>query len=406
VADYYHTEGVWQKIAKSSVFENVTLAVITINAVWIAVDTDHNKADVLVNAKVHFQVIENLFCAFEWLVRLLAFRRKISAIRDPWFIFDSVLLVLMVLETWIMTLVFLAFNSSGSGLGNMSDASVLRLLRLLRLSRMARMARLFRAIPELAVMIKGMKAAFRSVVVTLTMLAIVIYTFGILFTQLLAGTATGKEYFDTVPDSMNSLLAYGIIMEDTPQVLDALGAENILYGALLMLFILLASFTVLNMLIGVMVETLRVVSFRENEQNIVTFTKDKLLRMLQTSGLDADGDQMISQAEFSALLAIPEAARALKEVDVDPVALVDLSDFIFEEKAQLAFPAFMEVVLRLRGSNMATVKDIMDLRRWLRKDIFKMHEQLEEIQRRDSRVRPRRNLSGKIDARKIFLSSQ
>ena len=54
------------------------------------------------------------------------------------------------------------------------------------------------------------------------------------------------------------------------------------------------------------------------------------------------------------------------------VALVDLADAIFtdengQEEEELSFPKFMEVVLNLRGSNHATVKDIVDLRKFIRK---------------------------------------
>eukprot|EP00971_Amphidinium_carterae_P326215 6456892-Amphidinium_carterae.2 len=122
---------------------------------------------------------------------------------------------------------------------------------------MARMARLFRLIPELMVMVKGIAIATRSVMVTLTLLTLILYVFGITFTQLLRETIVGAENFKDVAQSMNTLLGYGIIMEDTPQIINDLGRENIAYGALFLLFMMMSSFTVLNMLVGVMVETTR-----------------------------------------------------------------------------------------------------------------------------------------------------
>merc|ERR1719359_2805628 len=50
VRNYYKTNGFCQKVARSNVFENFTLAIIAVNAIWIAVDTDHNDSDVLVEA--------------------------------------------------------------------------------------------------------------------------------------------------------------------------------------------------------------------------------------------------------------------------------------------------------------------------------------------------------------------
>mmetsp|Transcript_1006 Transcript_1006/g.3600 ORF Transcript_1006/g.3600 Transcript_1006/m.3600 type:complete len:90 (-) Transcript_1006:153-422(-) len=40
-------------------------------------------------------------------------------------------------------------------------------------------------------------------------------------------------------------------------------------------------------------------------------------------------------------------------------------DFIFKGVEELTFPDFMEVVLQLRGSNGATVRDVVDLRKWV-----------------------------------------
>merc|ERR1719262_2019509 len=89
---------------------------------------------------------------------------------------------MMVLETWLMTLVVLFFLGDTNGSGG--NASLLRVARLLRLTRMARMARLLRAMPELLILIKGMVAALRSVFFTLGLLFVMLYIFGIAFVQI------------------------------------------------------------------------------------------------------------------------------------------------------------------------------------------------------------------------------
>jgi len=66
-----------------------------------------------------------------------------------------------------------------------------------------------------------------------------------------------------------------------------------------------------------------------------------------------------------------DAVRALKESGVDPEGLVDFTEFIFEDPSDdgsgmvLTFAAFMEVVLQFRGSNTVTVKDFVELRKWI-----------------------------------------
>lgn len=63
VFDFYYTEGYFQAIAKSKIFETVTMIVICMNAIWIAVDTDYNPADSLLQSAMPFQVGEHLFAS-------------------------------------------------------------------------------------------------------------------------------------------------------------------------------------------------------------------------------------------------------------------------------------------------------------------------------------------------------
>merc|ERR1712216_227625 len=137
VTDFYKTTGPWQAVARSNVFEITTLIVITMNSVWLAVDTDHNDAPVLLKAGTVFQVVEHFFCVyftFELVVRYMAFERTSRAFRDPNFVFDTLLCTMMVVENWVGTAVLLLF-STGAGSGILANGSVLRLFRMARLTR-------------------------------------------------------------------------------------------------------------------------------------------------------------------------------------------------------------------------------------------------------------------------------
>merc|ERR1719335_443421 len=111
----------------------------------------------------------------------------------------------MVLETWIFTLLVLLIMPDGTGGGG--NAGIIRIARLLRLSRMLRMGKLLRVMPELMIMIKGMKAATRSVFFTLLLLLVIMYVFAIAFVQLSDGSDVGAKHFDDVSAAMYSLLA-------------------------------------------------------------------------------------------------------------------------------------------------------------------------------------------------------
>jgi len=372
VEDLYKKDGWCRRVATSDLFETITLVVIAVNAVWIAIDTDYNKSDLLTRAHPVFITAENLFCVFfvaEWAIRFFALSRKRDVFKDTWLIFDFLLVIFMIGEIWVVTIIVAL---SGMTLKGVSNASVLRLLRLLRLARMARMARLFRAVPELMIMMKGVAVATRAVLITFLMLGLLLYVFGIGFTQLLRDTEIGQSHFSSVLMSVKALIHHGVFLEDAPDISDGLGDVSEIFRLLFFAFIMMAPFTILNMLIGVMCETIRVVAETETELNLVTMTKEKLAFMIDNTGLDANDDRQISSEEFNNLLEIPEACRALKQLGVDVVGLVDLQEFIFQEKDPLDFPEFMDAVLQLRGSNTATVKDIVNLRKGFKKEILEV----------------------------------
>lgn len=374
VKNFYKTKGICQKIARSTFFDNLTVVIIGLNAIWIAIDTDHNSSPTLVDAHLVFQIGENSFCFYfagEVLIRFMAFAHKPDCMKDAWFMFDTALVIMMICETWILNCVFWVLGGDNTaGLGN---ASVMRLVRLLRLTRMTRMVRLLRALPELMILVKGISVATRSVFFTLCLLVTVIYIFAIAFTQLALDTPLEKEYFASVPASMNTLLLKGTL-PDLAELVNNIGDENWGMAAMMLLFILISTLTVMNMLVGVLCEVVSVVSAVEKEQMTVQFVKTKLLSLLEDTGIDQDGNKLLSKREFETLLLMPEGARIIQEVGVDVVGLVDFADHIFKDGVELSFPDFMELVLQLRGSNTATVRDVVDLRKFV---TTQLHEELE-----------------------------
>jgi voltage-gated sodium channel len=381
VSDFYFTDGFYRMIATHPVFENTTLLVISINAIWISVDTDNNNSVTLFEAEPVFQLAEQFFCiyfAFEWFIRYMSFERKRDGLKDAWFVFDSALVFMMVVETWVMNVVFAIIGGSGGGaLGN---AAILRLLRLLRLSRLARM---LRSMPELMILIKGMVAATRSLFFTMCLLLILIYVYAIAFTQLTDNTPVGTKYFATIPMSMYTLLLHGTLLDNLGPVCKDIGSKNgggphflIIFSS----FICASALMVMNMLIGVLCEVVSAVASTEQEEMAVCFVKEKMYVVVQS--LDTDGDMCIAKDEFREILRSRSALNALEEVGVDPVGLVDFADFIFDDgngnEIDLSFEDFMTVVMDMRSSQQATVKDMRALQQIVRTEMKKVEARVRE----------------------------
>jgi len=365
-SDYYHETGLCQWVARSAWFETVMLGVVAFNAVWISVDMDLNKEPVLWRAHPVFIVLENGFCltfCLECLICFFAFKCKRQCLKDMSFLFNALLAILYVFDTWVLSFVLLANVNAAAetSLNDTSGASVVRMSRLLRFARAGRMVRVLQSVPELMIMISGMVAATRSVLVTFCLLCCIVYVCAIGFKTATLGTEIGDKHFRSVPEAMLSLFLRGTLPDQSDFVY-LLSDDNWVLGVLMLIFILVTALTGLNMLVGILVEVISVVAVVEREQLVAVLVKDTLLSLLDTG---SGSKQHISQEEFESLLVNPRAAKMVKEVGVDVVGLVELSDFIFQGKKELAVDEFFRILLQLRGSNTATVKDIVDMRKFI-----------------------------------------
>lgn len=208
---------------------------------------------------------------------------------------------------------------------------------------------------------------------------LIIYVFAITFRQLTDGTAIGDQYFPSVPTSINSLLLDGVL-PDNAQIVNDLADEEWYYWPIIMFFLLLAALTVMNMLVGVLVEVVGTVAEAEKESMAVTEMRDQLEKVMKE--LDGDNTGCISKSEFGKILLNRNAAKLLQEIGVDVVGLVDLADFIFEDygvMGELDLEDFMRVVLDLRESNTAKVKDVVMMQKLLKRDLQIMMAQMNDF---------------------------
>lgn len=371
VTDFYAEDSVFTWIATHKLFEYTTLVVISVNAVWIGIDIDCNPAESLVNAKLTFIIAENFFCfyfSYEVATRFLAFERKRNCLKDAWFVFDSLLVSAMVFETWIFPIVI-----SGKG-GDLGSISLLRLLRLLRLTRMAR---LMRQVPELLTLVKGMGAASRSVASTLALLVIILYVFGIIFAGQYNAELENPQCVDcvnlwgSVPDSMFTLFVAGTLLDDITAVSDHILETPLPFMLVIFyVYVLLSSFTVLNMLIGVVCEVISTTAAHEREEAMVSHVNQLLTAVFNE--IDLDGSGLISKKEFDLMTEKEDVILALTMLDVQPKHLIALSDTLFEpdnelEDKELSFQEFLQMIILLRPQNNASVLDVAQLRKCQRR---------------------------------------
>jgi len=363
VTSYYHTTGFCQKIARAQWFENLVLSVIAFNALWIWIDVDYNQASSLFSAHPVFILVELFLCFFfsyEWAMRFGAFRRKCDCWKDGWFIFDSILVSMMVVETTLFAVLAEAgVMDFGDSLGK---ASILRLLRLLRLTRLGK---LMSYIPEVMILLAGMLKGLRSVSLTMFVLAVLIYVVAIAMVQLAEDTDVGKQYFGTVPEAMYTLLIHGMV-PDHSDVMEDMKKDWVI-AVIFVWFVFFSTFTILNMLIGILCEVVSSVKQVEKERMDIQWLSSTLKKVMEEQ-IDSDHDGLVSKAEFLSLFDKSVALDALAQMGFDVISLVDYGDILFgidETEIKLSFDDFIAVLLQSRRSQAATQKDIRELQKFL-----------------------------------------
>lgn len=340
-------------IARSHWFQNVTLAVIAANSIYLGVDTELNDQDRLADVDLSFKIFEHSFCIFftiEWMVRFGSFKYKSSCCRDGWFKFDSLLACIGILETWIIPVWTGGELATGGG--------VVKMLRMLRL---ARVTRLMRAFPELVLLFKGIMVASRAVWSALLMLAFLVYVFAIVMHTLLKGEAEHNEEinyrFSSLALTMWSLLIDGTFMESLGSVSRAFIEERLwLQLVVLALFVLTSSLTVLNMLLGILCEVVSRVAASERESIAVHRLREDMLHMLVE--LDEDGSGTISRAELHGVLQNDDVMELFFDLHVDPQFFSQMTDMSFET-GPMGIHEIMELILDLRGDRSLQMKDFI-----------------------------------------------
>jgi hypothetical protein len=212
-------------------------------------------------------------------------------------------------------------------------------------------------------MVKAMAIAVRATFFMFVLMLMFIYVFAILFTVLFKNSVHGAGYFDDVPDSVRSLFVHAIL-PDQAEFLKAVAPQGPLTSILLVSFFFLTAITIMNMLIGVLVQVVNAVAAVEKEEYQMQFLKEELAALMLECGLEGpDGNpKPISLNNLIMLLQWPETSKVLERVNIDVDAILTITQYVFGASEEVQFDELIALVLQLRGTNHSTVKDIVDLR--------------------------------------------
>eukprot|EP00931_Biecheleriopsis_adriatica_P110009 TRINITY_DN84296_c0_g1_i1.p1 TRINITY_DN84296_c0_g1~~TRINITY_DN84296_c0_g1_i1.p1 ORF type:complete len:371 (-),score=63.41 TRINITY_DN84296_c0_g1_i1:64-1176(-) len=304
-----------------------------------------------------------------WLIEVAARMYAyglIQYLKGPWNLFDLFVALLCVFDVWIFPFVFV-------GDAGLTSVTIARVVRALRVVRVVRSLRLFH---DLWLLATGLAEAVIGLIWVFVLIFVVIYSFGIVMTYIVGrGCETGdyakfedcEKHFGTLYRSMLTLFSLMTMeMEDLREV----GKVSSLVLFLLLFFMMLTSFGLVNIITGVIVEKVLKTATLDAERNTRMAEKAAIadLKLIRDVFVAADKDcsGTVCLEEFLAICRKdPVVRRKLEDLSF-PVSHESSARRLYEVldikgKSEMGIDAFIErcATLKKEGKMMASDMTIM-----------------------------------------------
>jgi voltage-gated sodium channel len=220
--------GRMQDILESRRFQRAITAIIVLNAITLGLETSETAMDFAGGLLVTLDGIILAIFVAELTAKMFVYRTRFH--HDPWNIFDFVVVGIALLP------------ATGS-------LSVLRSLRILRVLR------LVSSVPSMRRVVTALMHAIPGMGSIVALLLLVFYVFSVMATKLFG--ASFPQWFGTVGESAYSLFQIMTLESWSMGIVRPVMDIYPLAWAFFLPFILVTSFTVLNLFIGIIVDAMQ-----------------------------------------------------------------------------------------------------------------------------------------------------
>ena len=219
--------------------EKFIVVLIIVNAITLGLET---STTVMRNAGGLISVLDSIILTiFVIEITLRIVGRGTEFFKDPWSIFD-------------FTVVAIALIPAGS------DYAVLRALRVLRVLRLLSM------VPQMRRVVSALLAAIPGLSSIILVLILVFYVFAVMATNLFA--AEHPEWFGTIGRSMYTLFQIMTLESWSMGIVRPLMQTHPYAWVFFVPFILVATFTMLNLFIAIIVNAMQTQTEQETEKTV------------------------------------------------------------------------------------------------------------------------------------------
>lgn len=220
--------GAIQGVLESGFFQRAIMILIIINAITLGLETSDTVMKLVGPQLLFFDSIVLAVFVSELVAKLIVYRARFH--KDPWNIFDLIVVTIAMLP------------ATGS-------LSVLRSLRVLRVLR------LVSAVPSMRRVVGALLEAIPGISSIIGLLFLVFYVFSVMATKLFGGEFS--EWFGTIGASAYSLFQIMTLEGWSESIARPVMEAFPLAWAFFVPFILVTSFTVLNLFIGIVVDAMQ-----------------------------------------------------------------------------------------------------------------------------------------------------
>ena len=243
-----------QAILENSRFERFIIGAIVINGITLGLET---SSAVMLRAGAALHVLDHLLLAIfvtEIVSKMVVYRRAFW--RDPWSVFDLAVISITMLPAT-------------------DNLSILRALRILRAMR------LISAIPSLRRVVASLLSAVPSMGSIIMLLLLINYIFSVMSTKLFG--ADFEKYFGTLGESFFTFFQIMTLEGWANEVVRPVMEKHPWAWLMFVPYIVLTSFMVLNLFIGIVVDAMQQQNLKTREA-VIEVTESEYGRLMSEIG--------------------------------------------------------------------------------------------------------------------------
>jgi len=366
-----------QKLTQHQSYRILSALLISLNAVFIAWETQHRASAAASDTTVlaieeeasHFGIVGNLFCflfVIDLALRMFVERAEFFSSRERgWNIFDIVVVLTSVVEVIVDWLKDSASKSSTVE-SSIEKLTMLRVVRLLRIVRTSTSFRLIRFIRELRLMVSSLVGSLKSLAWSTVLLLLILLMFGVFFTDGVItycvynsvmddeSTYEMRHFFGSLSGSIISLFMAMSGGEDWGRILDSLDALPIEYAYIFLGFITFAVLALGNVITAVFVEAAMQRSQKDREFMIQEemAQKNEFMQVMQEvfDELDSNQSGALSLEEFERHINDEKIIAYMSQLGLDVSQIRTLFKLLDADRTgEVDLEEFVSGCLRLRG---------------------------------------------------------